>query len=282
MVECFRPHTLAEALSIRKAKDVIPFAGGTDLMVTYRGVSETSTVFPDPVLFVDGIAEIKEIKRAADGFLSIGAGCTLTSVLSNNGVPALIKAAVGEIAAPAIRNRATLAGNICNSSPAGDSLPALYVLGAKLKLLSSSTERVVPVEKFITGPGKNVLRNDEILTEIIIPLHVFSIIYYRKVGTRKANALSKLSIAAAADVKEEKLMDIRVALGAVGPTIIRDRDIESGMIGLNIKNIKIEKILKAYENLIRPIDDQRSTAAYRKKVTLNLVKYFLTQYIKPN
>lgn len=278
MVETLRPRTLPEALSFLKEKKAMPLAGGTDLMVHYRNYTGTGSRIDRPVLFTDAIEELRQIKMNP-GSLEIGAAVLLSELERHKDVPELLRLAVSEIASPALRNRATLAGNICNASPAGDSLPPLYVYDAEFVLHGSFGQRIVSVHDFIRGPGQTVLAENELLTAVRIPLEdplqPPRLFYYRKIGTRAANALSKLSLAADALVTDGRITDFRAALGAVAPTVVRNRNCESLVIGKKQNQIDIEGVLKSYEALIRPIDDQRSTAVYRKEVALNLIKDFL-------
>jgi CO/xanthine dehydrogenase FAD-binding subunit len=179
----------------------------------------------------------------------------------------------------AIRNIGTFAGNICNASPAGDTLPMLYALDAKVVVMSVSGRREITIENFITGPGSTCLKNDEILTHIIIPNKVFSHTYYHKVGTRKANSISKVSVFAVATVVVDRVSDIRMAIGSCGPTVIRVREAEKRIIGSNVKDLvqMMELILKMFDDNIVPIDDIRSTKDYRSKVALNLIETFLVK-----
>jgi xanthine dehydrogenase FAD-binding subunit len=274
MVETLRPEKLKDALDFLKIYKALPFAGGTDLMVHYRNYSGTESKIDKPLLFTDAIKELRHIKVDND-WMEIGAAVLLSELEVHKDVPLLLKSSITGIAAPALRNRATLAGNICNASPAGDSLPPLYLYEAELVLASSSGKRFVNIREFITGPGKTILKEDELLTAIRIPLLKQDHKYYRKVGTRAANALSKLSVAAFAVVDEGIISDFRLALGAVAPLIVRDKECEDLVIGCARNQINIKEVVKAYGPLIRPIDDQRSTADYRKQVALNIVKDFL-------
>lgn len=280
MVEAYRPSSLHEALNLRAERNAIPFAGGTDLMVRYRYESGAIPEYPAPVMFINHLQDLRGIRRLGHG-ISIGAGATLTEVLQSDEVPALLKEAVETIAAPALRNVATLAGNICNASPAGDSICALYALDAGVKVVSSQAERILPIYQFITGPGQTELREDEIVTEIIVPEDRSTLHLFRKVGTRRANALSKLSMAGAARITEDRIDEIRIALGAVGPTVVRSLELEKKMEGLRRDEAgqELEELLRSYDALIQPIDDQRSTAVYRKKVALNLLHLFLSEMV---
>ena len=272
----YRPESLSELLELMSDKDLIPFAGGTDLMVQNAGVDGPE--FSKEIVFVAHLEELKEIKKEA-GNLLIGSSATLSDIENHKDVPEIIGKAVSEIAAPALRNRGTMGGNICNASPAGDSIPPLYVLDASFKLVSKKGERILKAHEFFKGPEKTDRRNDEILKEIIIPLKEWNIRKYRKVGTRAANALTKCSITAVAKTKGGKIDDLSIAFGAVGPVIIRDRNLEQKLIGLNVSDVQsqVDSIIRDYSTIIVPIDDQRSTAVYRKQVCLNLLEQFLKE-----
>ncbi|HDQ14232.1 MAG TPA: molybdopterin dehydrogenase [Sediminispirochaeta sp.] len=277
MVEAYRPSSLEEALKIRADKGALPFAGGTDLMVKYRYESGAVPEYPAPVIFLTHLEEIRKI-YSQDGELHLGAGTSLAELMSHSEVPELLKEAVRTIAAPGLRNTATLAGNICNASPAADGVCALYALDSRVKLSSPRSSRELAIYEFITGPGKTELREDELLTEIIIPRDRSTTRLFRKVGTRKANALSKLSIAAAARLSGERVDEVRIALGAVAPTVLRSVELEKQIQGLSRAELseRLEHFVQSYEAMVQPIDDQRSTAVYRKKVAVNLLRQFLT------
>ncbi|MCF7914064.1 MAG: xanthine dehydrogenase family protein subunit M [Spirochaetaceae bacterium] len=276
MVDSYRPLSLKEALDLRADTGAMPFAGGTDLMVRYRYESGAIPDYPRPVMFVNQLDDLRKIRRIDHG-LSIGAAVTMTEVLDHDDVPEILKEALLTIAAPGLRNTATIAGNICNASPAGDSICALYALDAGVKLQSPGGERIEPIYQFITGPGKIDLHADEILTEIIIPEDHSTIHLFKKVGTRRANALSKLTLSAVARISDSRIDEIRIAIGAVAPTVVRSLELEKRMEGRSLKEVALEAedILRDYDALVQPIDDQRSTAVYRKRVAMNLVRHFL-------
>ncbi len=278
MVDSYKPATLKEALALRKQHDLIPLAGGTDLMVKYQSWSGTLPRFPKGALFISRLPELKGIEKRGESLI-IGAGATLSDVAAFPDTPKVLRDAVLSIAAPGIRNIATLAGNICNASPAGDSICALYALDASVVLQRTGSERTVPVMKFITGPGKTVLEGDELVTAVIVLLEKANISIFKKVGTRKANALSKLSFSAVAEVKGGVIDGIALAFGAVGPTVVRSVELEKKCIGKKRSEIEsnIEEIVRDYSTMIVPIDDQRSSAEYRKQVALNLLRNFLTE-----
>lgn len=275
------PKTWREAVELKEVTESIPLAGGTDLMVKKKNYSGLLPRFEEPVLFIGQIKEIQQINRMEKN-LHIGAGCTFYQLLKEEQVPSILKETVRQIASPAIRNRGTLGGNICNASPAGDTIPILYALDAKIKVVSVGKERCIPISDFIAGPGKTILENHELVKEIILPVKEFSIQYYRKVGSRKADAISKLSFVGLAKMRNSRIENFKAAFGAVGPTVIQKEEIEDQIIGMGLKDIgeKIPFIKEEYGQWIRPIDDQRSTAEYRKTVALRILEDFLSQIQK--
>lgn len=244
-------------------------------MVRRKQWSGLAAKFEKPVMFISDMEELTAIRKDGD-YINIGAACTLTQLIDNSLIPDFCKIVFQEMASPAIRNVATIGGNICNSSPAGDSLPLLYALDASVVVENRFRWREIPIEEFITGPGQNILNPNEIVSAIRLPIESFDTFVYRKVGTRKACAISKLSFAALAKKDDGKLKDVRIAFGAAAPVVIRCRDVEEEIISMYNKGLlEIEEIIKYYEPLFKPIDDQRSTASYRKKVCKRLLEDFL-------
>lgn len=277
MVAGYRPNTLREALEIINKEECIVLCGGTDLMVKRKRGSGVEPSFEKPVVFISHLEELKNI-TFKDSVLTIGAACTCSEIANNNLVPEYIKQSVLCMASPGIRNMATIGGNICNSSPVGDTLPALYALEAVLVLESANGNREVPINEFITGPGQNIIRKYEILKEIRIAIKDFNKVLHRKVGTRKSIALAKLSFMGLVKVENGKIEDIRLAFGAVAPTIVKSKEVENQIVEIGIVNKdNIKEIKDKYGELIKPIDDQRSKANYRKGICLNLLGYFLEE-----
>jgi len=276
MSTAYRPNNLEEALRLRGETGAIPFAGGTDLMVRYKNWTGLPPAFPEDVLFLSHLKELQFIERQGET-LVIGAGVTFRRIAAFPETPEVLRQAVLSIAAPAIRNIATMAGNVCNASPAGDSICALYALDASVEVRSINTVREVPIMQFITGPGRTVLKADELVTAIRIPLKPANVQVFRKVGTRKANALAKLSFTAVGEIKGKVIDALALSFGAVGPTVVRSTELEKQMAGKSLSELKamIPSLLDDYGVMIVPIDDQRSTAAYRKQVALNLLESFL-------
>jgi xanthine dehydrogenase FAD-binding subunit len=278
----YRPDTLREALIQREEAGAIPYAGGTDLMVKRRRWSGLAPFFDRPVLFIGHLSELQSVERNADA-ITISSACTLTALLDHKWVPDILKRAIKEMGSPAIRNVATIGGNICNASPAGDTLPVLYALDASLVLESISGRRALPVERFIKGPGETVLHDNELLTQIIVPLRKYSIACYKKVGTRKANSLSKLSFVGLAKTGGGRVQEVRISFGAVAPCVVRSREIEEKIVNKTGEDIKtsLSNISALYSELIHPVSDQRSTSRYRSEISLRLLNHFLSSELLP-
>ena len=279
MVETYSPETLDELLDIRLRQEALLFAGGTDLMVRYRRGTGAVPELTGPVAFLH---RCDELKRTAfdENDVVIGAAVTFSELLEMNIHPAL-KSICEQIGAPGLRNIATIGGNICNASPAADTLPFLYAHDAAVELESASGIRTLSIEEYITGPGKTVLRPDEVLSRIRIPVWKPTVWHYRKVGTRKANALTKVSFAGFVDVWDGIVAKAAFAFGAIGPTVIRARELERAVISRKVEEFEtdIPRLLSICEKSINPIDDQRSTAVYRTMVAKNLLRSFLTQML---
>ena len=264
-----------EALELKAKYNPIIFAGGTDLMVEHLRGSNLIAKFDRPVLFINYLDELKGIKEDENNII-IGALTTFDEIIKSHLTPQVLKESASGIAGPPIRNIATIGGNICNASPSADSLPSLYAMDSILRLKNKDSQRDIKIKDFITGVGKTIIKDDEILTHIIIPKKDYEYSFYKKIGTRKANALSKLAICALA-LKENDKYRFKISFCTLGTTITRDESIEEKFIVSNINEWKnnINLIQEAYSNIMKPRDSARSTALYRKKCALNLIKYFI-------
>ncbi len=281
--EWIRPRTLQEALAIRSARHVRPLAGATDLYVRYRGIAGTLPALSEAVMYIGHLNELTAIS-VHEHQLRIGAAAVYTDVAAHPATPGILKNAIAELGAPALRNVGTLGGNIGNASPAADAVCTLYALDAQVELASLGGARRVPIDAVITGPGQTAIAEDELITAILVPLGYDSFSFYRKVGTRRANALSKLAFAACGEVEDYTLGNLGVAIAAVGPTVIRSRELEERMRGADgrqIANLRNE-LIAGYLALVAPISDQRSTAQYRRWVTENLLIEFLDRCLPSN
>ncbi len=276
MVKHVIPKNLQEALNYLYTSDYHVIAGGTDLMIQKRNSSDLPPLFNSNMIYLFNLEELKYVIKE-ETQLRIGSMTSLETLLHHDDVPQLLKDVIKEMASPGIRNMATLAGNIANASPAGDSLVPLYLLDALVVLSSVNQNRYLPIEKVIIGPRKTVIQNYELIKEIVIPIHNFTKTSWVKVGGRQADAISKVSFAGAVTIEDDHVTDFRIALGAVYMTVIRNRSFEKLYKQMSLKKFKklIPNILTQYQELIKPIDDQRSNKIYRQQVALNLIKDFI-------
>jgi CO/xanthine dehydrogenase FAD-binding subunit len=276
MVGALRPPTLQQALDIRGSRSTTVFAGGSDLMVRHRSWSGVPPTLPAPALMIGHLEELREISLGGDT-LTIGACATLAEILDHPAVPDCVRLPLSHMASPSIRAIATLGGNIANASPAGDSLPMLYALDARLELRSRSHTEEVDVAAFIGGPGRTILKDDQILTRIHIPLAQFTHLLFEKVAGRRANSIAKLSLYAVARTGDPCVEEVRVAFGALAPTVVRSREAEALLTRAEKAQLPglVEQLKGCYAPLITPIDDQRSTGQYRRDVALGLLERFL-------
>ncbi len=277
-VEVFRPKTLDEALQIRENRRAVPLAGGTDLLVRLKGPAGGHPRLEGAVMVIDHLNELKEI-RWEGNLVKLGAGVTLSELAWEDAVPLLLREAAAGMAAPGVRNRGTLGGNLVNASPAGDTIPPLLCLDAQVVLRSLAGERRLPLADFVTGPGQTCLADQELLTAVELTAEPPSWYFYRKVGTRRANALSKLSVAGALWLEAGRIVRFAAAVGAVGPRVAVPPGITELTRGMRPADLRSQRreILDAFDPLVTPIDDQRSTAAYRRKVAFNLLEDLLVK-----
>lgn len=270
------PQNLPEALVLLASKPGFykPFAGGTDLMV----LLEAGKLAHKNYVNIWNLKELRGIE-VADAHVSIGALATYTEIQSHPILQAefpMLCQAASETGGLAIQNRGTLGGNIANASPAADSPPALLVYDAELELVSTSGSRRVPYHGFHTAYKQMDIQPHELLARIRLPRATRDLTqYYRKVGTRKAQAISKVCFAAIAATDGERLAHVRIALGSVAPIPIRCVKTEDALRGQRIdQTAGLGKAALARE--IVPIDDIRSSANYRIRVSLNLLDDFLS------
>lgn len=264
------PHTLKEALDYREKGNVIPYAGGTDLMID----AEQEI----PYLFLHAVAEMKQITEDNDA-IHIGAACTFTQIGRNTLCPPLLRDAIKELAAPAIRNMGTIGGNIGNGSPKADSALVLYAMHASVRLASAKGERIVPIREFYLGRKKLDLRDDELIIEMIIPKKANVDYFYEKVGAREALAISRVAFAGLIRIENNVISYFSTAFGSVADTIIGRSDIDAMMIGKTMEEAKSirQTYLDEYDKAIVPIRG-RVSETYRKQVCANLLNEFLKTY----
>ncbi|HEY7524286.1 MAG TPA: xanthine dehydrogenase family protein subunit M [Candidatus Limnocylindrales bacterium] len=267
------PRSLADAYAILAHEPrPVPIAGGTDIMVRITG-----EIGEPPERMID-LARLDDLRGIAlDGqAIVLGALTTYTeirrSALCREHLPALVDAAA-TIGAAQIQNRGTLGGNLANASPAGDTLPVLLAADAELVLGSGRGERTVPVAAFFTGYRETALAPDELILSIRIPLAAGRELAFRKVGTRRAQAISKVVLALAFrdHGRSSGWSDVRVALGSVAATPIRAAATEAILDGRHPTPMTADLAADTLAGEIEPIDDVRSTADYRRMVAARVL-----------
>lgn len=261
--EYFAPKTLEEALDLlyeHKDKNTKILAGGTDLLVKMK----TTGLDVDYLINIKEIPELNFIDTSYG--LKIGAAVPLSHIERIEKVqeryPALYEG-IKSMAAIAVRNMGTIAGNICNASPAGDTIPSLIAYGAKLKLVSKGGEREVLVEDFITGVGETVIKKDELVSQIIIPeINKNSGSAFSKKSRVKAD-IAKINLAVWLEREGRICKDCRIVLGSVFIKAVRAKKAEGLLRGQVVSNDLMTKAAEKVKEEIKPIDDVRSTAEYR-------------------
>jgi xanthine dehydrogenase small subunit len=263
----WNPQTLMEALALRaEHPNATVLAGGTDIMVFVEGGS----LQLDEVLNLWSCDELRSIEKTSDG-IRIGALNTWTDIRYDERLPDALRECARTVGAEQIQNRGTVGGNIVNASPAGDSLPLWLALDAVLEVASVRGSRMVPASEFWTGYRTTALDADELLLAVHIGIHDTDRITYRKVGTRMAQAISKVVLGGRLQVQDGRVTHARLALGSVGPVPLRLPSVEAALIGRPIHSSAADAVAQD----ITPIDDIRSTADYRRTVATRIVRSWL-------
>lgn len=281
MVNKFIPTSLEETFKILSEHDCYIVAGGSDIMVQKKNTAGLLPKFDKDVCYISHVSELKGIFEDEDG-VHIKAMTTLDEVINSELAPSLLRKAVSEVASANIRHFATLVGNLANASPAGDTIVIDVLLGAKVKLESIQGSRIVDVEDFVLGVRKIDRKPDEIITEIIFPKVSYSGDMWYKVGSRKADSISKVSVAGYYEITGKTLTKFALAFGSVSIKVVRLHDLENQIIGLSLDELESNKnkIIENYSKIVTPIDDQRSNKEYRHKVAMNILDEFLNKISK--
>ncbi len=265
----FIPETLNELWEIKKNN--IIYAGGTDILTKRRKglIAEDKNL-----ICIERKADIKKIEDRGNEVF-IGAAATHSDIMSSEIVkknfPILIQA-IKVLGSPPIRNMGTIGGNICTASPAGDTLPPLYVLDAILDIRSMCSKRLISIKDFIKSPGVTDLKSDEILYGINIKkVPHFNFHYYEKVGQRNALSISIAGIAILAKIVENRIEDIKIAWGSVAPTVITSNKINNELIGKEITEQNLKSIFPLIDEVVSPISDIRASKEYRRLLAKNLL-----------
>lgn len=274
-VNYHRPTGLDEALKLlmELQERAAIVAGGTDTIPAAHRIGSLSSC--SDIVDISNIKDLGYVVKD-DSLIRIGATTKLslvsTSIVVQQYVPILADA-VRQLGSLQIRNMGTIGGNLCNASSAADTAPPLLSLEATVKLQTVDGERIVPLNEFLTGPGKTSLTAGEMLTEVQIPVTgSVEDWYFIKLGRRNSFTLSIISVAALVTVKNGSFDSVRISLGAVAPTPMRARQAESELVGKSINEQIIDSAARLASSEVAPIDDVRATAEYRKDMAYVLTK----------
>lgn len=274
--DLYIPKTVEEALELLAATGGRPIAGGTDLIV----FMQEGKIRPQVLIDLSRLDELRYIQEE-DGLIRIGpltthAELARSPLLRERGEVLAQAAAV--VGAPQIRNRGTIGGNIATASPAGDTIPALMALGARVKLRSMGGQREVPLQDLFTGPGQTVIRGDELITEVAFPLPGDGARgAFLKLRKRNALAIAVVSAAVTVTLTDGVISEAHIALGAVAPTVIRASAAEQVLRGREPSAELLAQAGELAAAASRPITDIRGSAAYRREMVKVLVRRGLAQ-----
>lgn len=267
--------TLQATLALLAAGTHTPLAGGTELMVAFNA----GRLPRRPLVSIAHLPELRFIHARRDA-ITVGGATTFADLRRSAEVaeafPLLVQAAswTGSVAN---QSRATLAGNLCNASPAADSAPALLLYEAEALLVSAGGARTVALRDFFVGYKETAIRPDELLFSIRIPRIAPGFQgSLRKVGTRNAQAISKIALGTLVRVEAGRVEEVRLAAASLGPTPMRLRQAEGALLGRMLTDEAVADALAALDAEIAPIDDIRSTAAYRRAVAGNVLRDVLS------
>ncbi len=258
------PKDMAEASALLAAGNgsVRALQGGTDLIIRIRG----GFIRPERVVDLKGLPGMREIRTSPDGWLMIGAACTMNQVGTHPTICErydVLAAGANSVASYQLRNRATVGGNLCNASPAADTAPALLCLDAVVEVYGPSGARRVPIGEFFTGPGRTAMQRGEFLTSVHLPpLSGPSRGVYNKLGRTKIGDISMVSVAVNCRHSSDGPV-WRIAIGAAGPTPLRALEAEASL-GQDASPEGITRAAELTSAAARPIDDIRGSAAYRR------------------
>ena len=278
----FTARSVKEAVSFlseygEKARFV---SGATDLLMQLK----RGEAAPECLIRLGEIRELDFITYDESGGLRVGSLTTVGEVANSQLIRSkfsILAQAAGMLGTPAVRNQATLGGNLCNAAPSADTAPPLLVLGATVKIVGKGGEKIVPLEDFFVGPGQTILGRDRLLAEIQVPnIPAHSGGAYLKQKRRQGADLAVVGVAALVVIRGEVLEDVKIALGAVAPTPIRARKAEGILKGRKPGPDLLEKSGQAAAGEASPIDDIRGSANYRRELLAVLTTRAITQAIQ--
>ncbi len=275
----YTPKSLEEALELKGKylDDMKILAGGTDVFVHLRN----EFAHYQYLLCIINLKELTKIFEKDDSVF-IGSATKITDIVNSNLIQEkcnIIAQGVNVIGSPQIRNQSTLCGNVCNASPAGDSIPPLYVRNAVVHLKSSSLERTMPINELFVGPGQTTIQPDELVIGVEIPKKINPVGTYLSLRQRNSLSINKVSVALEGEEVNGEIINLRIALGAVTPTVVYADKAEIYLKehGLNPQSIK-QAALLAKEAAV-PINDVRSSKEYRHDMIEVLTRRGLTELL---
>jgi len=271
-----RPQHLNEALALySRFPDALLLAGGTGVTPVGEAVRGA-----DRIIDLTTVQELKRIRRT-DRFMDIGPALSIARVLSTGRhvIPRVLFDALRSVGTPALRNSATLGGNLALASPYSCPMTALLALEGRLELRTASASRWLPVSRFAAGRGRTSLRRGEVLTSIRVPLAEWNLGIFKRVSTRGELAAPAVVFCGLGRLAKQEIQDLRFAVGAVNPTGIRDRRIETPLVGqkLPVSEREIDGVCAQLGELIDPISDPFSTPEYRKNTAVRVLRWFIEE-----
>lgn len=278
-VDVFTPSSVEEALLFLRdnSQGTRVIAGGTDMIIQLKD----RLVMADRLMNIEGLNELRYIRVDSD-LIRIGATTTYTDILRSNitkrYMPILVQAA-STVGGVQMQNKGTIGGNLGNASPAADSIPPLYALDAKVVLQSLRSERELPIEEFFLGPRRVDLRAGELIAEVNLkPMNSDEDGVFLKLGLRESNAISVVSLAMwVRRGKPRFFNDVRMALGAVAPTVVRARKAEELSKSILMTGENIWRVAELAQESAKPISDIRGSADYRQSMVKSLTYQALAQ-----
>ena len=280
----YNASTVKEAVELLGAHpDARIISGGSDVLIKIREGKLAGT----SLVCIRDIEEIKGVRLAENGDIYIGAGTTFSHITNDPIIQehiAVLGEAVDQVGGPQVRNIGTIGGNICNGAVSADSAPTVFSLNARLHLVSSEGERVVPVHEFYLGPGRVALKKDEILTHVIIPKAEYDGYkgHYVKYSMRNAMDIATIScsVVSKADLDANILEDVRITFGVAAPVTNRCKNAELALKGMEINDTLYEKAAELVREEINPRDSWRASKAFRLQIGGEIVKRALKRTIE--
>jgi CO/xanthine dehydrogenase FAD-binding subunit len=278
------PHSLDDALKALADGDVTVLCGGTDLALQTESGQKPYAATLMNIRRIDDLSGIS----LTDYTCRIGALTTVSEIMSDpllNEIAPVLAEAADQFASDQIRNAASIGGNICNASPAGDMIIPLLVLGASVELASwqdgTAQSRLVPLDGFFTAPGKTVMRDNELVAAVVFtrPAPGF-VARFRKPGPRPALEIAMVSIGIGGELADGVFSDVRVAMGAVAPTPFRARRVEAALEGKALNTTTIKAAVTSAGEEATPIDDVRGSAWYRDHLVRVLMEEVLSNVVE--